>query len=99
MQIQNFKNKIGEILESYLIYIGYKMAFIKDDELTEQLNHRREQCEACPLNRNGWCSNKRLVIAEVNGKYTSKRGCGCYLPSKFFSQYKKNSCPMNKWEK
>lgn len=99
MHLHALKNKIGEILESYLIYIGYKMAFIKDNELTEQVNHRKEQCTGCDLNRRGWCSKKRLVIAEVDGKYTSKRGCGCYLPSKIFSQYKKNICPLNKWQK
>lgn len=99
MQIQNFKNKIGEILESYFIYIGYKMAFIKDDELTEQINHRKEQCEACPLNRNGWCSKRRVSAIIDNGLFKSVRGCSCWLPSKWFSEFKHNSCPMNKWEK
>lgn len=92
-------SKAKEIFESYLIYLGHNLAFIKDEELNEQISHRKEQCKGCDLNRNGWCSKKRLIIAEVDGKYTSKRGCGCYLRSKIFSQYKKNICPLNKWEK
>lgn len=92
-------SKAKEIFESYLIYLGHNLAFIKDEELNEQISHRKEQCKGCGLNRNGWCSKKRLIIAEVDGKYTSKRGCGCFLASKIFSQYKKNICPLNKWKK
>ena len=100
MTILDFKIKLKNIIESYLIYIGYKMAFIKDEELTDQINHRKEQCQDCILNRYGWCSKKRVTaIINDDGLFKSVRGCSCWLKAKFFSQYKKNICPMNKWEK
>lgn len=97
--MRDIKNKILEIFESYLIYAGHNFAFIKDEELNEQIAHRKEQCKGCDLNRNGWCSKKRIVIVEIDGKYTSKRGCGCFLKAKFVSMYKENICPLNKWKK
>lgn len=99
MRIHDFKNKIKDILESYLLYIGYKMAFIKDQELTEQIEHRKEQCYGCPLNRRGWCSKKRITAIIDNDLFKSVRGCSCYLPAKWLSEFKTNICPMNKWEK
>lgn len=99
MRVHALKNKIGEILESYLIYIGYKMAFIKDDELTDQVNHRKQQCTGCDLNRHGWCSKRRVSAIIDNGLFKSVRGCSCWLAAKWFSEFKNNSCPMNKWEK
>jgi len=97
--MRDIKNKIWEIFESYLIYLGHNFAFIKDEELNEQISHRKEQCKVCELNRNGWCSKKRIVIIEVDGKYTSKRGCGCYLAGKYFSGYHAGICPLKKWKK
>lgn len=99
MQIHAIKNKIKDILESYLLYIGYKLAFIKDDELTEQINHRKECCKECPLNRYGWCSKKRVSAIIENGLFKAVKGCSCWLPAKWFSEFKHNSCPMNKWKK
>lgn len=99
MQIHVIKNKIKDILESYLIYIGYKMAFIKDDELTEQIKHRSEQCKGCDLNRNGWCSKKRITVIIDHDLFKSVRGCSCYLPAKWVSGFKIDSCPLNKWKK
>lgn len=92
-------SKAKEIFESYLIYLGYKLAFIKDDELTEQINHRKQQCTGCDLNRRGWCSKKRVSAIIDNGLFKSVRGCGCFLKAKYFSEFKHNNCPMNKWEK
>lgn len=92
-------SKAKEIFESYLIYLGHSFAFIKDEELNEQISHRKEQCKRCYLNRNGWCSKKRIVIVEVDGKYTSKRGCSCFLAAKYFSEYHLGICPLNKWKK
>ena len=92
-------SKAKEIFESYLIYLGHNLAFIKDEELNEQIAHRKEQCKECDLNRNGWCSKKRIVAVEIDGKYTSKIGCGCWLPAKWSSQFKPDSCPLKKWKK
>jgi hypothetical protein len=99
MQMHAIKNKIKDILESYLLYIGYKMAFIKDDELTEQIEHRKEMCSDCVLNRFGWCSKRRKTLTIIDGLHTLVRGCSCYLPAKYFSVFKIDSCPLNKWEK
>lgn len=99
MTIQDIKNKIIDIAESYLLYIGYKMSFIKDEELTEQIEHRKEQCKGCPLNRRGWCSKKRITAIIDQDLFKSVRGCGCWLPAKTFTLYKPNICPMGKWKK
>lgn len=99
MPILGFKNKIKEILESYIIYIGYKMAFIKDQELTEQITHRQAMCKDCVLNRAGWCSKRRKTLTIIDGLHTLVRGCSCWIPAKLVSEFKHDSCPLRKWEK
>lgn len=99
MQIHAIKNKIKDILESYLIYIGYKMAFIKDDDLTEQIEHRKKQCKGCELNSFGWCSKRRTNLTIKDGKYTLIRGCSCFLKAKWMSFFKVGLCPLDKWKK
>lgn len=99
MTIRAIKNKIQDILESYLIYIGYKMAFIKDENLTDKIEHRKEQCTGCILNRYGWCSKRRKTLTIIDGLHTLVKGCSCWLKAKWVSEYKIDSCPLNKWKK
>lgn len=94
--------KIKMILQAYLFMLLYRIGLLSD-EFTYMVNQRKYACKQCPLRRGKWCSRKQEVyISYKEGnivKRKSVKGCGCYLPAKYFSQGKDNKalCPLNKW--
>jgi len=97
--MRDIKNKISEIIEGYLLWLGHRFAFIKDDDLTEQINHRQAKCESCCLRNGNWCSRKKVTKAFIDGEAQTVRGCSCYLKAKWFVSYSRNLCPLHKWKK
>lgn len=80
----------------------YKIGLLSD-ELAYMVSQRKYACKYCPLRSGKWCSRKQEVYISYKEGNTVKRksvkGCGCYLPAKYFSQEKSNKalCPLDKW--
>lgn len=92
--------KIITIIKSYFAMLAYSFNLMPPDT-EEVLNQRMSQCETCPLRKDEWCSKKKSIRLYQKNKNTKViKGCGCFLPAKWFSEINEvNDCPRKLWKK
>lgn len=88
------------------MYFLYSINLITDENILKQLKHRESKCKGCPLKNRGWCSKYRTtekiihIKKELGSVKTIRkliRGCGCFLKAKYFVEFGKTKCPLNRW--
>ena len=88
--------KLQIIINAYFAWLLSKIDMLPEDTI-RIVKQRKSECDKCILRNGNWCSSNKVVMSKDKTKLIS--GCGCWLPSKQFSELSEiNDCPLKLWK-